>query len=132
MYLTRSITDLEGRTWEMAGIVPADCRMQTRLAGLGYRKASFCRDNILGKKGDTIRGHEFHYSTLTPLADAFSPAYSWQVGESFYYDGYTAQGILASYIHLHFLGNKQAAANFIAACKRFLKAYRRRNASCNY
>ncbi|MEW8958466.1 cobyrinate a,c-diamide synthase [Neomoorella humiferrea] len=132
MYLTRSITDLEGRTWEMAGIVPADCRMQTRLAGLGYRKARFCRDNILGKNGDTIRGHEFHYSTLTPLADAFSPAYSWQVGESFYYDGYTAQGILASYIHLHFLGNKQAAANFIAACKRFLKAYRRRNASCNY
>ncbi|WP_258360476.1 cobyrinate a,c-diamide synthase [Moorella sulfitireducens (nom. illeg.)] len=132
MYLTRGITDLEGRTWELAGIVPAGCRMQARLAGLGYREALLCRDTILGKKGDPIRGHEFHYSLLTGMAGDFPPAYTWQAGEKPCHEGYATPGILASYLHLHFLGNQQAAASFLAACRRFFKAYRRRNASCNY
>lgn len=132
MYLSRGITDLEGRTWELAGIVPADCHMQARLAGLGYREAHLCRDTILGKKGDVVRGHEFHYSSLNGMGGDFPFAYAWQVGEKFCYDGYATPGIMASYLHLHFLGNKQAAANFIAACRQFFEAYRRRNVSWNY
>ncbi|MDK2815426.1 MAG: cobyrinic acid a,c-diamide synthase [Moorella sp. (in: firmicutes)] len=132
MYLTRGITDLEGRTWKLAGIVPADCRMQAKLAGLGYREAFLYQDNLLGKKGDPVRGHEFHYSLLTGMAADFPPAYTWYAWGNLYYEGYATRGLLASYLHLHFLGNQQAAANFLAACRRFFKTYRRRNASCNY
>ncbi|GFN23770.1 hypothetical protein [Thermanaeromonas sp. C210] len=47
---------------------------------------------ILGKRGDTVRGHEFHYSSLTGTDDDFPYAYTWQVGQKLYRDGYTAQG----------------------------------------
>ncbi|PRR71471.1 cobyrinate a,c-diamide synthase [Moorella stamsii (nom. illeg.)] len=131
MYLTRGITDLEGRTWKLAGIVPADCQMQTKLAGLGYREATLYQDNLLGKKGDPVRGHEFHYSLLTGMAGDFPPAYTWYARGGEYHEGYATLRLLASYLHLHFLGNQQAALNFLAACRRY-RTQRRRNASCNY
>ncbi len=46
----------------MAGLVPGETQMQTRLAGLGYRLATTRTDNLLLRAGETVRGHEFHYS----------------------------------------------------------------------
>ncbi|MBC7325146.1 MAG: cobyrinate a,c-diamide synthase [Moorella sp. (in: Bacteria)] len=122
MYLTREITDLEGRTWELAGIVPAGCRMQKRLAGLGYREATFYRDNPLGRKGETVRGHEFHYSVLTGVAAGASPAYVMKIKDKEFYEGVATPRLLASYLHLHFVGNSRAAINFLAACRKFNQA----------
>ncbi|MGI9860308.1 cobyrinate a,c-diamide synthase [Moorella naiadis] len=119
MYLTKSSTDLEGHTWPLAGVIPAACRMQRKLAGLGYREAYLCRDNLLGRQGDRLYGHEFHYSTLADTATGFPPAYTWKLRGVPHYDGYGTRQVVASYLHLHFLGNRQAAQNFLAACRKF-------------
>ena len=49
----------------MAGVVPRDASMSGRLT-LGYREATARADSVLFRAGDTVRGHEFHHTTLTP------------------------------------------------------------------
>ncbi|MDK2820518.1 MAG: cobyrinic acid a,c-diamide synthase [Clostridia bacterium] len=117
MYLTQQITDLDGCNWPMAGIIPASCIMQNKLVGLGYREAILLNNNLFGNKGDKVKGHEFHYSALIKDKNDLSAAYIWKVNGSVRYDGYASNNVLASYLHLHFLGNQKAAKNFLKACK---------------
>ncbi|MBV9290536.1 MAG: cobyrinic acid a,c-diamide synthase, partial [Hyphomicrobiales bacterium] len=36
---------------------------------LGYREARLAADCALGRKGEALRGHEFHYSTIAAGGD---------------------------------------------------------------
>lgn len=56
MYLCNSITDKEGTHYPMVGILDQEAGMQQMKLKLGYRSFRY--------NGMTIRGHEFHYSTL--------------------------------------------------------------------
>ncbi|MHB8986197.1 MAG: cobyrinate a,c-diamide synthase, partial [Eubacteriales bacterium] len=116
MYICRGIKDLEGRYWPVAGLVPAVCGMQKRLAGMGYRQAVTQRPGILGPAGMTLRGHEFHYSNLEAEED-LPPAYF--LTEKNQPEGYSKGQVLASYLHLHWAGNPEAAQNFLAACRKY-------------
>src|SRR5262249_46287874 len=61
MYLTRAVSDGEGRAHEMVGLLPGQSVMSRRLT-LGYRLARATGDSWLLPGGETVRGHEFHYS----------------------------------------------------------------------
>ncbi len=37
---------------------------------LGYRSARLLSDSVLGRAGSIVRGHEFHYATLTAAGNA--------------------------------------------------------------
>ena len=54
MYLGKSLTDLEGRVWPMAGVLPIECTMLGARLHLGYRRMEI--------NGKIFKGHEFHYS----------------------------------------------------------------------
>jgi cobyrinic acid a,c-diamide synthase len=41
----------------------------TRTLHLGYRSARLLSDCVLGGGGTTVRGHEFHYATLSAASD---------------------------------------------------------------
>ena len=66
LWLARS---LDGHP--LAGIVPAEGIMTDRLT-LGYRTAELRVDSPLGPAGDTLRGHEFHYSSVSPSGSALT------------------------------------------------------------
>jgi cobyrinic acid a,c-diamide synthase len=80
MVLGRSLEDADGRTWPMAGLLPVATSFAKRRMQLGYRIAHLTADGPLGKAGTVVRGHEFHYATVSggrtgvPLAAA-SDAY---------------------------------------------------------
>src|SRR5207237_9051145 len=59
MYLAESIDDVR-----MAGIVPVQIEMTERLVDFGYCEIRTNSDSILGPRGITARGHQFHYSRL--------------------------------------------------------------------
>jgi cobyrinic acid a,c-diamide synthase len=61
MYLTQSITDLAGKTYPMAGVLPGRSHMRKQLV-MGYRIVTAQRDSLLLRRGEQVRGHEFHYS----------------------------------------------------------------------
>jgi cobyrinic acid a,c-diamide synthase len=122
MYLCRELTDLNGRTYPMAGCFPFATRMLDRLKTLGYREITLKTHTILGQAGQTIRGHEFHYSEIIPLAEVPTVyAVTSRSGETQVADGFQIDNTLGSYIHLHFGSQPDAAPAFVRACTTYQK-----------
>jgi cobyrinic acid a,c-diamide synthase len=120
MFLTESITDLDGVTYPMAGVVPGRAQMAGRLT-MGYRLATAARNTLLLVRGGGARGHEFHYSDWVDRPDGCPHAYEIapRPGEAVRAEGYARDNLLASYIHLHFASNPDLAQNFVGACVRW-------------
>jgi cobyrinic acid a,c-diamide synthase len=124
MYLAKDITVIDGERYEMTGVFPFETRM-TKKPRLGYREIELLENCILGRKGDILRGHEFHYSELindkykTEESDVYAVKDNRDrvVGQA---GGFKYKNTLASYIHVHFGSNRQIAESFAAfvnACK---------------
>lgn len=99
MALFERVTDKQGQTFPMAGVLPGETVMQQKLAALGMQ-------SITLPEGD-LTGHTFHYSKCTtalqPLCHAISQR--WQkTGEPIY----RQQRLTASYVHFYFPSNPQA------------------------
>lgn len=130
MYLCESVTDFENITRPMVGLVPAKTVMQAKLQKVGYVTATALGDTLLAPRDESLRGHEFHFSTmeLSPqITEAEFPwAFHFEGGRKLqsYKGGYSKDNVLASYLHLNFAGNEAAAERFVAAAK----AYRAKEA----
>ena len=119
MYLMNSIADFGGRNFEMCGVIPARAVMTDKLQTVGYIDAEILQDCIIGKAGDKLHAHEFHFSTAEIFEDKniFS-CKRIRTGKIFR-AGFFEKNIVASYLHIHFAGCPNAAENFIAACKNY-------------
>ena len=62
MVLGRALEDADGVTHPMLGLLDHVTSFARRKLNLGYRRARLSADCGIGNAGDTIRGHEFHYS----------------------------------------------------------------------
>ncbi len=83
MVLGRALTDAAGTTHAMTGLLGHATSFATRRLHLGYREATLAADCAVGRAGQRLRGHEFHYATvaeagrdapLAELADAAGTA----------------------------------------------------------
>jgi cobyrinic acid a,c-diamide synthase len=118
MYLCRSIR-WKGKSHEMVGLIPADVELSQKPQGHGYVVAKVIEQNYLFPVGLTIRGHEFHHSSLIHL-DGSRFAYRIMRGHGINgrEDGIVYKNLFASYMHLHALGTPEWAEGFVAlACK---------------
>jgi len=105
MYLAESIDAVR-----MAGIVPVQIEMTERLVDFGYCEIRTNSASILGARGTTARGHQFHYSRLVGGAGG---GYTVKQGQREYAEGFIFPNGIASYIHLHFLSNPALARNML-------------------
>ena len=116
MYLEDSLT-LEGRCYQMAGVLTGGTEMKERLVRFGYVTLTAATDEALYlPKGESIRAHEFHYFDSTDNGSAFtavkpSGRASWPCMRVF-------RQVLAGYPHLYYASNPAFAAHFVAACRR--------------
>jgi cobyrinic acid a,c-diamide synthase len=75
MVLGESIEDASGVSHGMTGLLGHATSFAQRKLHLGYREARLLAESPLGPEGSIVRGHEFHYATLTatgndaPLAE---------------------------------------------------------------
>jgi len=126
IYLTAGISDSAGKPdpqRSFVGIFPVTATMLAQRKALGYREIMLREECILGRKGDTARGHEFHYSEMAAIPPEFERLY--QVSKMQHdlgTEGYRYKNCLASYIHLHFGSNPGMAAAFVASCRKFKKS----------
>ena len=119
MYLMDSITNFGGRNFEMCGVIPARAVMTDKLQTVGYIDAEILQDCIIGKAGEKLHAHEFHFSTSEISADKnIFTCKRMRTGKIFR-AGFFVKNIVASYLHIHFAGCPNAADNFIAACKSY-------------
>lgn len=104
LYLAES---LDERT--MVGAVPASAAMTPRLT-MRYPTASAVGDSLLTRAGETVTGHEFHRTHVTPER---GDAPAWEVeGRTV---GFASATLHASYLHTHWAGHPALAQRFADA-----------------
>lgn len=107
------LRDCSGRSFPMWDLIPARVEMQSRFAALGYVTAETTRRSPFGPIGTEIRGHEFHYSTLTPTSSLSFATQLTRPDRPAKPDAIQIGGLLAGYAHLHFGSNPRAAEAFM-------------------
>ena len=124
MYLCDRLIDLQGKSWNMLGIIPTTAIMSSRLT-LGYRQAFPLNDSSLiattGCKPctpTTLWGHEFHRSQLADI----SPQPLWKlkgcsVRSKTVREGWRINNVHASYLHLHFGESKFLLKRWLNYCR---------------
>lgn len=115
LYLAES---LDGA--EMCGVLPIRGEMADRLT-LGYPRATAMVDSVLAEEGESVTGHVFHRTRVTPL-EGQTPRAAWSLehrhGEVELEGCVNEQGnVHASYLHTHWAGNPRLAARFVAAAR---------------
>jgi cobyrinic acid a,c-diamide synthase len=65
MVLGESLEDAAGKRHAMTGLLGHATSFARRKLHLGYRTARLLADGVLGRSGTIVRGHEFHYASLT-------------------------------------------------------------------
>jgi cobyrinic acid a,c-diamide synthase len=106
MYLSRGIRRPDGY-FPMVGVFPFEVAMGPKPQGHGYTTMECVADNPFFPKGMCLRGHEFHYSRIVaqdrPLRLVFRLSKGHGIVEG--WDGVCYKNTLASYTHLHAVGN---------------------------
>jgi cobyrinic acid a,c-diamide synthase len=116
MYISQGIIDFEGGKHPMVGLIPGWAEMQRKLARMGYAVAETLQNSILAQRGERLRGHLFHWSKMTRLAER--AAYRILEPEE-QLEGFILgpeSNILASYLHLHFGSEPSLAKRFVESC----------------
>ncbi|HET6375162.1 MAG TPA: cobyrinic acid a,c-diamide synthase, partial [Methylocella sp.] len=72
MVLGKALTDHRGGTYPMAGLLDASFSFAPPKLHLGYRLARLAKAHPLGGEGAFLRGHEFHYATVTASGEPFA------------------------------------------------------------
>lgn len=114
MYLQQSLATASGERHRMVGLLPGESAFTKARLTLGYREVQARQDTILQRAGETVRGHEFHYS----VADGPDPtlaAYD-VLGGPPHVEGFACGSVLGSYVHLHFGSDARLAPRFVDAC----------------
>ncbi len=65
MVLGETLEDAAGRRHAMTGLLSHATSFARRKLHLGYRTARLISEGVLGRAGTYVRGHEFHYASLT-------------------------------------------------------------------
>ncbi|MCD8350807.1 MAG: cobyrinate a,c-diamide synthase [Planctomycetaceae bacterium] len=116
LYLQESLTDKDGKTHAMAGALPGRGSYAGGLRRFGYIGVTQTADTLLGPKGTSIKGHEFHYWDSSECGSAC-------VAEKPTGGGWNcvqAPGnVFAGFPHLYFLSNPECAASFVQAAARW-------------
>jgi cobyrinic acid a,c-diamide synthase len=118
MSLAESYFYEAGIEYPMMGVLPGSTRLTGKLK-MGYREVVALESSPLLEKGQTARGHEFHYSEWIRPEESNPFAYSIQSrkGNESQPEGFVKDNLLASYVHLHFASNPDLARNFVNACQ---------------
>ena len=116
MYLHDTIFDSEKKPYKMAGVIHACCMKKERLVRFGYLTLNSKTDSFL-KKGETIRGHEFHYYDSEDngeCAIAKKP-----VGTKSWECVHAGSDHWWGFAHLSYYSNPKFAEKFAEACRSY-------------
>lgn len=69
MVLGQGLVDASGTRHAMLGLLNVETSFAKRRLHLGYRRARFLSDGVLGARGNEVAGHEFHYATILSTGD---------------------------------------------------------------
>ena len=126
IYLGESIV-LEGEEYPLAGVFPVRFGLHKKPQAHGYTELRVNGKNPFYDEDETIKGHEFRYSTVlswpgnpSELVFAVERGVGFMGGR----DGLLYRNVLALYTHIHALSAPQWAVNFVSRALEFRKQVR--------
>lgn len=102
LYLGQSLTDAEGQSWPMAGVLPGEAKDAGRLVRFGYAALSADSDSLLFRAGESFPIHEFHHWDST--ANGRALAAKKPVGGAAWRCGFVNEHFYAGFPHLYWAG----------------------------
>ncbi len=131
MYLTEKLsTGVKGKgahhmaempesTHEMVGALPGHTLMGHKRV-VSYNIGSLATDSVIGKTGNSFRGHEFHHSEVSELPKDASFAIKLSRGTGIIdgWDGLTVNNTLGCYAHLVASSYREFAGSFVDFVKK--------------
>lgn len=102
LYLGQSLTDAEGQSWPMAGVLPGEAKDAGRLVRFGYAALSADSDSLLFRAGESFPFHEFHHWDST--ANGTALAAKKPVGGAEWRCGFINEHFYAGFPHLYWAG----------------------------
>lgn len=102
MVLGEALEDADGGSHRMLGLLPVTTSFAKRKLNLGYRVAHLGTDGILGPRGTTLIGHEFHYASMTSAAPSETQAFARNMdaeGNDLGFSGHRAGHVSGTFFH---------------------------------
>jgi cobyrinic acid a,c-diamide synthase len=121
MYLGRELVLPEG-TFPMTDVLPVVFGFSKKPQGHGYTVVQVDRQNPYFEPGTSLKGHEFHYSTVERLdAEDKDLVFAMERGNGIHQgrDGLCLNNVLATYTHIHALGTPQWAPALVRLARLF-------------
>ncbi len=114
LYLHRELEGGDGGSYPMAGVLDAKAYRTEKLSRFGYITLEAGEDQLLGKAGTKIRGHEFHYWDSESCGRRFrarkpSGGREWDCVHG-------TRTLYAGFPHLFYYSCLQVPHDFLAAC----------------
>ena len=117
LYLGQSLTDAEGQSWPMVGVLPGEAKDAGRLVRFGYAALSADSDSMLFRAGESFPIHEFHHWDSSENGTDFSVRKTekrqWECG-------FANAHLYAGFPHLYWAGTA-LPRRFVQAAHHFLK-----------
>jgi cobyrinic acid a,c-diamide synthase len=121
LYLLRRLQDQRGRSFEMAGVLPAEAEIMEEVSEPSYLRVEAVRDNLLLDTGEKVRGWISTDAEIMESAAGRSypfsvsaPGWPEPLGE-----GVAARNLLASRVLMHLGSAPRSARRFVDACTRY-------------
>ena len=102
LYLGQSLTDAEGQSWPMVGVLPGEAKDAGRLVRFGYAALSADSDSMLFRAGESFPIHEFHHWDST--ANGVALTAKKPVGGAEWRCGSVNEHFYAGFPHLYWAG----------------------------
>ncbi|QEY31039.1 cobyrinate a,c-diamide synthase [Synechococcus sp. RSCCF101] len=129
LLLGRELEDPGGTSHAMAGLLPF--RARRGALSVGYRHLHPCRDGLLARRGEVLRGHELHRWQLQEAGGAGGDgdpppdlglwhSEGWGIPPRL--EGWSTATIHASWTHLHWAGCPMIPSRLSRAARRFRAA----------
>ena len=115
MYLGEKLLNQEEQEFNMVGIFSGISKMTSSLKRFGYCIGVAKENTLLSKKGESIKGHEFHHSIFESDEKCVYSMRKERDGNIVeeWDGGYSKGNTLATYLHTHFYNNLNCIENFL-------------------
>jgi cobyrinic acid a,c-diamide synthase len=121
LYLLRRLQDERGRSFDMAGLLPAEGEIVEELPEPAYLDVEAARDNVLFDQGEWAKG--WMSTDAEIMESAGSRGYAFSVSAQGWPEplgeGLAASNLLASRVLLHLGSTSSSARRFVEACARY-------------
>jgi len=132
MFLAKSLV-IDTKVFPMAGVFSAKSVLNRKPQGLGYVELKARGSNPFFDGGVTLRGHEFHYSTMVldyPNKESWAFDVLRGQGIDGAHDGLAFKNALGLYTHIHSLGEPAWAGSIVRKAKNFRVARKIKSDAC--